>query len=99
MKLFNETTLMVMAKAEPAKSKDGNNTYYKVACLQNGQATNLSVTQDVYDGIPDGMVEVRLQTSYDDVYKSFKVERIIQIISVNGVKPDVRQTASATASK
>lgn len=96
MKLMNETTLMVIAKTEPTMSKDGQNTYYKVACLQNGQATNLSVSQDVYDSIPDGMVEAKFQTSYDDKYNSFKIERVIQIISVNGSRPDAKQAASAT---
>lgn len=90
MKIVNETRLTVIAKAEPTRSKDGQSTFYRVAALQNGQATNLSVSQDVYDAIPSGMVDVKLATSYDDKYQSFKVDRILEIISVNGTKPDAK---------
>lgn len=86
MKIANQTTVHVVAKAEPTKSQDGRSTYYRVAALQNGQATNLSVTEEVYHAIPDGMVEVCFNTSYDDTYKSFRVDSIDEIISVNGAK-------------
>lgn len=88
MKIVNETRLLVIGHAEPTTSKDGNNTYYKVAVMQNGQATNLSVTREVYEDVPEGMVDVTLATSYDDKYQSFKVDRILAIHTVNGVKPD-----------
>lgn len=88
MKILNTTQLAVVGKAEPTQSRDGNNTYYKVACLQNGQACNLSVSEDVYFAIPNGFVEVELETYYDDKYQSFKVERLLQILSVNGQKPE-----------
>lgn len=93
MKILNQTTVFVVAKAEPTKSQDGRSTYYKVACLQNGQATNLSVSEDVYYKIPAGMVETRFNTSYDDTYKSFRIDSIDEIISVNGVKPGVKDDA------
>lgn len=93
MKILNQTTVYVVAKAEPTKSMDGRSTYYRVAVLQNGQATNLSVTEEVYHAIPDGMVEVRFNTSYDDTYKSFRVDSIDEIISVNGVKYNEKSDA------
>lgn len=93
MKILNQTTVYVVAKAEPTKSMDQRSTYYRVAALQNGQATNLSVTEEVYRALPDGMVEVRFNTSYDDTYKSFRVDSIDEIISVNGVKPSEKSDA------
>lgn len=98
MKIFSTTNVTVVGKSS-SLSKDGQSTYYKLACLQNGQATNLSVTEDIYDSIPSGIVEASFETSYEDKYGSFKLERIIEIVSVNGAKPDAKQTASATASK
>lgn len=84
MKIYNETKITVVGKAEPTYSQDGKNTYYRVAVMQNGQATNLMVSQEVYDAIPDGLVEVVFYTSFDDRYQSFKVDNLLQIISVNG---------------
>lgn len=84
MRIMNETKVTVVGKAEPTKSQDQKNTYYRVACMQNGQATNLSVTEEVYDAIPDGLVEVQFLTSYDDKYNSFRVDRLLSIVSVNG---------------
>lgn len=84
MKLYNETKITVVGKAEPTRSTDGKNTYYRVAVMQNGQATNLSVSEDIYNSIPDGLVEVVFLTVYDDTYKSFRADRLLQIVSVNG---------------
>lgn len=84
MKIYNETKITVVGKAEPTTSTDGKNTYYRVAVMQNGQATNLMVSKDVYNAIPDGLVEVRFCTSYDDKYQSFRVDSLLQIVSVNG---------------
>lgn len=84
MKIQNETKVTVVGKADPTLSQDGKNTYYRIACMQNGQATNLMVPQEVYDSIPDGMVEVQFATSYDDRYNNFRVERLLSILTVNG---------------
>lgn len=84
MKIYSETKITVVGKAEPTTSTDGKNTYYRVAVMQNGQATNLMVSEDVYNAIPDGLVEVLFYTSYDDKYQSFRVDRLLQIVSVNG---------------
>lgn len=84
MRLYNETKITVVGKAEPTQSTDGKNTYYRVAVMQNGQATNLSVSEDIYNSIPDGLVEVVFSTVYDDTYKSFRADRLLQIVSVNG---------------
>lgn len=105
MKILNQTTVIVVAKAEPTKSQDGRSTFYRVACLQNGQATNLSAPEDVYHELPSGMVEVRFNTSYDDTYKSFRIDSIDEVISVNGArlgvkddaKPDAKPSGNATA--
>lgn len=98
MKIYNETTLTVVGKAEPTKSQDGKNTYYRVACMQNGQATNLSVTEDIYHAIPSGIIEAKFETSFDDRYNSFRIERLLQIISENGVKRgDKSAVTSGTA--
>lgn len=97
MKIFNETTLTVVGKAVPTKSQDGKSTFYRVACLQNGQATNLSVTEDIYNDIPSGIVEAKFETSFDDNYKNFRIERILQIISENGVKRGDKAAASGSA--
>lgn len=95
MKILNTTKLAVVGKAEPTQSRDGNNTYYRVACLQNGQACNLSVSEEVYFAIPSGFVEVEFETSYDDKYQSYKVERLLQVITVNGQKPGAKAEAPA----
>ena len=84
MKIYNETKITVVGKAEPTHSNDGKSTYYRVAVMQNGQATNLMVSEEVYNAIPDGLVEVLLYTSFDDKYQSFRVDRLLQIIAVNG---------------
>lgn len=97
MKIFNETTLTIVGKAEPTKSQDGKNTYYRVACLQNGQATNLSVSEDIYHTIPAGIVEAKFETSYDDKYQSYRIERLLQIISENGVRRGDKAASSGTA--
>lgn len=86
MKIFNNTTLTVVGKAAPTQSQDGKNTYYRVACMQNGQATNLSVSEDIYQEIPNGIIEAEFETSYEDRYNSFRIERLLRIISENGVK-------------
>lgn len=96
MKIFNSTTLTVVGKAEPTKSQDGKNTYYRVACLQNGQAANLSVSEDIYHSIPAGIVEAVFETSFDDRYNSFRIERLIQIVSENGVKRGEKTTGTAS---
>lgn len=84
MKIQNETKVTVVGKAEPTQSQDGRNTYYRIACMQNGQATNLMVPQEVYDSIPDGLVDVQFATSFDDRYNNFRVERLLAILTVNG---------------
>lgn len=99
MKILNETKLTVVGKAEPTSSQDGKNTYYRVAVMQNGQATNLMVSEDVYDSIPSGLVEVIFSTAYDDRYSSFRVDRLLQILSVNGEPFGKEKPASAPASE
>lgn len=84
MKILNETKVTVVGKAVPTLSSDGKNTYYRIACMQNGQATNLMVPQEAYDAIPDGMVEVLFSTAYDDRYNNFRVDRLLEIKTVNG---------------
>lgn len=84
MKIQNETKITVVGKAEPTLSADGKNTYYRIACMQNGQATNLMVPQEVYDAIPEGLVEVHFATSFDDRYNNFRVDRLLSILTVNG---------------
>lgn len=95
MKIYGETKITVVGKAEPTHSQDGKNTYYRVAAMQNGQATNLPVSEDIYNSIPDGLVDVVLSTFYDDTYKSFRADRLLQIVSVNG--QPYGKTASAPA--
>lgn len=97
MKILSETKFMVVGKAEPTRSLDGKSTYYRVACMQNGQATNVSVSEDIYNAIPSGIVDARFNTSYDDKYQSFRIDSIVEIISVNGAKPDARSSGAAPA--
>lgn len=97
MKLYNETKITVVGKAEPTFSQDGRSTYYRVAVMQNGQATNLSVSEDIYNSIPDGFVEAVFLTVYDDTYKSFRADKLLQIVTVNGQpygKPAVPEKAA-----
>ena len=96
MKIYNETILTVVGKAEPTKSQDGKSTYYRIACLQNGQATNLSVSEEVYDLVPSGFSEIRFETVYDDKYNSFRIDRIVQVISENGVKRDAKPSSAGS---
>lgn len=97
MKVFNTTRLTVVGKADPTKSRDGQSTFYRIAVMQNGQATNLSVSEDVYDAIPAGIVEADFRTAYDDKYNSFRCEELIQILTVNGSKPAGDKPAPAPA--
>lgn len=84
MKIYNETKLTIVGKAEPGTGQDGKTLFYKVACMQNFQATNLSVTKEVYDVIPDGMVEGVFATVWDDKYGSLKIDGLTSIQTVNG---------------
>lgn len=95
MKILSETKLTVVGKAEPTSSLDGKNTYYRVACMQNGQATNLMVPQEVYDSIPDGFVDILFSTSFDDRYSSFRIDRILSILTANGRPFDKSSPAPA----
>lgn len=97
MKIISRTSLTVVAKADPTTSQDGKNTYYRVACLQNGQATNMLVPEAVYDAIPSGFVDAVFNTSYDDKYQSFRIDSIAEIISVNGAKPDAKPSGTPAA--
>lgn len=96
MKIWSETKLTVVGKAEPTTSQDGKNTYYRLAVMQNGLATNLLVSEDVYNTVPDGLVDVRLRTFYDDQYKNLRVDSLLEIISVNG-RPFEKAPAAGTA--
>ena len=102
MKISSETRFIVVGKAEPTKSQDGKSTYYRVACMQEGQATNVSVSEEIYDAIPSGIVDARFTTSYDDKYQSFRIDALIEIISVNGVAygtaPDAKPDNKASGS-
>ncbi|MDE7131095.1 MAG: hypothetical protein K2O65_04755 [Lachnospiraceae bacterium] len=106
MKISSETRFIVVGKAEPTKSQDGKTTYYRVACMQEGQATNVSLSEEIYDSIPSGIVDARFATSYDDKYQSFRIDALLEIISVNGVaygtspdaKPDVKPDTKASGS-
>lgn len=84
MKIYNETKLTIVGKAEPGLGQDGKTQFFKVACMQNFQATNLSITKDSYEAIPDGMVEGVFVTVFDDKYGSLKIDRIQTILTVNG---------------
>lgn len=98
MKIYSETRITVVGKAEPTYSQDGKNAYYRVAVMQNGQATNLMVSEDVYNAIPDGLVDVVFHTSYDDKYQSFRVDRLLQIVTVNG-QPYGKSTPASASEK
>lgn len=84
MKIYSETKITVVGKAEPTQSADGKNTYYRVAVMQNGQATNLMVSEEVYSSIPDGLAEVVFLTAFDDRYNSLRVDKLLSVLSVNG---------------
>lgn len=96
MKIYSETKLIVVGKAEPTPSQDGKSLYYRVAAMQNGQATNISVTEEIYNSIPDGLVEVIFSTTFDDKYGSFKADRLLSILSVNGRPFEKSAPASAS---
>lgn len=96
---MNETKFTVVGKAEPTVSKDGNTTYYRLAVMQNGQATNLMVPEEMYHSVPDGLVEVSCLTSFDDRYDRFRVESLISILSVNGRPFEKAGTASPAPEK
>ncbi len=99
MKIFNETKLVVVGKAEPNLGQDGKTLFYRIACMQNGQATNLSTTKEVYEAIPEGMVEIIFSTAFDDKYGSLKADRIISILSVNGRPFEKSAPSSADGGK
>lgn len=84
MKIYNETKLTIVGKAEPGLGQDGKTLFYKVACMQNMQATNLSITKEAYEAIPDGMVEGVFVTVWDDKYGSLKIDRLSSIQMING---------------
>ena len=98
MKIYSETKLVVVGKAEPNLGQDGKTLFYKIACMQDGQATNLSTTKEVYDAIPDGMVEILFSTAFDDNYKSLKAVGIISILTVNG-RPFEKSTPTPAGGK
>ena len=72
MKLQFETKVMVLAKCDPTKSKDGQTTYYKATVMQGQEAGQLSVSEEIYNSLEVGKVAT-VVCEYNDAYKSLKV--------------------------
>lgn len=78
MNIINETTATVVGKNERQGAE--NKSYYSLACMQNGQCFNISVDKGIYDAlrIADGTCfPVKLETAYNDQYKSFRATRLL----------------------
>ncbi len=89
MTLTATAKMMVISKNE-RESRDGKTKYYNLAVVQDGQAGNISCTEEVYDLINELMKEVELQLTYNDEYKSLRITGISMALPApkpSGEKP------------
>ncbi len=71
MTITANARVLVISKNE-TPSRDGKTTYYNLAVMQNGQAGNISCTEEVYDRAVE-MKETEINLTYNDEYKSLRI--------------------------
>ncbi len=71
MTITANAKVLVISKNE-TPSRDGKTTYYNLAVMQNGQAGNISCTEEVYDRAVE-MKETEINLTYNDEYKSLRI--------------------------
>lgn len=67
-----KSELMVLAKCEPTKSKDGQSTYYKLTVMQGQEAGQVNCPESVYLSVSVGKSAV-FNMEYNSEYKSLKL--------------------------
>ncbi len=85
----NAKVLVISKNKTP--SRDGKTTYYNLAVMQNGQAGNISCTEEVYDRVAE-MKETEINLTYNDEYKSLRITGA-GMISPYGDKAETKATA------
>ncbi len=96
MKILMKSELMVLAKCEPTKSKDGQTTYYKLLVMQGQEAGQLNCPESAYFSVRVGEKTV-FNLEYNSEYKSLKLLGIAA--SPNFSEPSPADTAPAPTSK
>lgn len=80
MKIGIETRLIVLGgTSRDYKTKDGSSgTTYSFAVFQDGQCTNVNVTEEVFKGVVyDPTKYVTLGGTYDDKYQRFILDKVL----------------------
>ena len=72
MKLAMKSEMMVLAKCDPTKSRDGQSTYYKLTVMQGQEAGQISCPEEVYNSIKTGEKAV-FNLEYNSEYKSLRL--------------------------
>ncbi len=74
MTITANAKVLVISKNE-TPSRDGKDTYYNLAIMQNGQAGNVSCTDEVYE-LAVEMKETEVNLTYNDEYKRIRITGI-----------------------
>lgn len=76
MKIVSTVKNVKVLAKEATQSKDGNNTYYKLAVLCGSECGNVSCSKEVFDAVvPDKSFDI--VATYNDQYKSFKFDGVV----------------------
>lgn len=75
MKIYGTSTMKVISKST-TKSKDGQNTYYKLGVLIGSEAGMISCSEEIYNLVQENGT-YNFGTVYDDSYKSFRIYNVI----------------------
>lgn len=74
MTISTSGKLQVLAKN--VREGEGNKKYYNLAIMKDGEAGNISCTEDVYNDVTL-MAENDLVFAYNDKYQSFRAVKVI----------------------
>lgn len=83
----------VMVLAKNVREGSNRQMYYNLAILVDGQAGNISCTEEAYNNAVTGM-ENGVVYAYNDQYKSFRIVEIVPESSVPDNRPANRPGAS-----
>lgn len=93
MVITSNANVLVISRNE-TPSRDGKSTYYNLAVMQNGQAGNISCTEEVYDRAVE-MKETEVSLTYNDEYKSLRIVGIGMAAPYSGGKAEQKAPAPA----
>lgn len=78
MTILGNSKIKVISKTT-SRSKDGQNTYYKLGVLVGSEAGMLSCPQDIYESVEINK-DYEFETAYNDQYKTFRLNRVLMSV-------------------